>query len=325
MLKRGPEIKLPPLKVPAFLRDLYEDLRERHLLPLVALLVIAIVAIPLVFGGGSDGEADGAGGGADAAETAGAGGATAEASALVAKAAPGLRRYQRRLENLKAKNPFTPQYTGSGEGSRGGGSGGDGEGSGPTATTTPESSSDGGVSPEEGSSGSGSGDGSSGTTRTKRTYFSYAIDVRVTNLNGSGASGSSASGSGEATGSGIAGSSAAKAKPKPKSKVRRNLPEYTMLPSRETPALVFVGASKDEKKALFVVSSDVEAVFGDAKCVLGSQRCEMLMLEPGLPETVVYGRAGRRFRIELLEVGLVESDKINRAPLGKPKRGKKKE
>lgn len=322
MLKRGPEIKLPPLKVPAFLRDLYDDLRERHLLPIVALLIVAIVAIPIAFGGGSDEEA-----GDEAAvtetEISAEAGATAEASQLVAKAAPGLRRYQRRLGDLKARDPFKQKFAESeGEGS-GGGDGSSG-GGGANATTIPPSTEDGGSVPSY--DGGSSGDGS-GTTTYERTFYSYAIDVRVTNLNSGDAAGSSAA-SEELSGSEPVGSpdsneargSAAKAK----ATVRRNLPEYTMLPSRDTPALVFVGATKDERKALFVVSSDVEAIFGDAKCVLGSQRCEMIALEVGLPETIVYGRGGRTFRIELLEVGLVESDKVNRASLGKPKQGKKK-
>ena len=50
-LKKGPELKLPDkmpkLKAPKFLADIYADLRERHLLPLVAVLLIAIVAVPI--------------------------------------------------------------------------------------------------------------------------------------------------------------------------------------------------------------------------------------------------------------------------------------
>ena len=38
MLKKGPELKLPDVKVPDFLLDIYYDLRERHLLPLVVIL-----------------------------------------------------------------------------------------------------------------------------------------------------------------------------------------------------------------------------------------------------------------------------------------------
>ena len=50
-LKKGPEIKLPSkmpkLKAPKFLADIYADLRDRHLLPLVAVLAVAIVVVPI--------------------------------------------------------------------------------------------------------------------------------------------------------------------------------------------------------------------------------------------------------------------------------------
>ena len=83
--------------------------------------------------------------------------------------------------------------------------------------------------------------------------------------------------------------------------MRRNLPELTMLPSRETPAIIYMGSTKDGKKALMTVSSDVQAIFGDAKCVLGSETCQLLVMEPGLPETFVYGGDGRTYKIELLK------------------------
>jgi len=38
-LKGGPELKMPELKMPPFLVDLYLDLRDRRLLPLVAFVV----------------------------------------------------------------------------------------------------------------------------------------------------------------------------------------------------------------------------------------------------------------------------------------------
>lgn len=292
MLKKGPEIKLPPLKVPSFLGDLYQDLRDRHLLPLVALLLVAIVAVPILLGGGSTDEEAGEAAPAEAATPSAAGGE--EAGELVAKAAPGLRDYQRRLEQLEAKDPFEQQYRDKQSGAGAGGGGGETSGGG-GATTTPASSGGGGGGDTE----SPSTFPGEGTTTPKLTYYSYAIDVRVTAL-------------GRQVGS------------EPKTTVRRNLPELTMLPGRATPAAIFVGATKDEKKALFVISSDVEAIFGDGKCVLGSQRCEMLMLEPGLPQTFVYGAGGRTFRIELLKIDLVASEKLNKAPLGESKRQKKK-
>jgi hypothetical protein len=49
----GPELKMPKLKgsemkVPPFLSDLYYDLRDRRLLPLLALILVAIVATPFL-------------------------------------------------------------------------------------------------------------------------------------------------------------------------------------------------------------------------------------------------------------------------------------
>ena len=51
---------MPELKVPPFLIDLYYDLRDRRLLPLVALVVVAIVAVPFLLGGGSEEAGDAA-------------------------------------------------------------------------------------------------------------------------------------------------------------------------------------------------------------------------------------------------------------------------
>jgi hypothetical protein len=218
---------------------------------------------------------------------------TANASAaLVAKSAPGLRDYRKRLERMQAENPFKQQYT-------------EEEGETPSSAGTEGA-------PEEstGSTGSIPSEPSIPTPSPtsepngepanpdRLTYFSYAIDVRVV-----------PGGSAEGGGTGEA-------------QVRRNLPELTMLPSRETPAAIYMGSTKDGKKALMMISSNVEAIFGDGKCVLGSDSCQLLMMEPGVPQTFVYGGEGRTFKIELLKVHLVTTDKLNRAPLGKPKKNK---
>jgi hypothetical protein len=89
-----------------------------------------------------------------------------------------------------------------------------------------------------------------------------------------------------------------------------------MLPDRQTPAATYIGLSNDGKKALFVVSSDVVSLFGEGKCVIGSQTCQMLALEPGLPETFVYGPQERTYRIELLKINKTYSSKPRRATLG---------
>src|SRR6185437_5263067 len=105
-------------------------------------------------------------------------------------------------------------------------------------------------------------------------------------------------------------------KSKPKAEVRRNLPELTMLPARKTPAATYIGLSNDGKKALFVVSSDVVSLFGEGKCVIGSQTCQLLALEPNLPETFVYGPQERSYRIELLKIDRAYTAKPRRATLG---------
>jgi hypothetical protein len=300
-LKKGPEIKLSEIKVPGFVRDIYLDLKERHLLPLAVILLLAIVVVPFALGNSSSGEAP---------EVATSGGTTSGATAvsgsdsgeLVAKSAPGLRDYRRRLDHLTSKNPFRQQYQ-------------QAEGSG-----TGEGSSEGG---EEGSSttieGSEAGGGENATEFTLKhhiVYYSYAIDVKVTT--GGGAQETRAT---ESAGGTVAASPTATAgggSRGGKTQVRHNLPELTMLPSRETPAVIYMGSTKDGKKALMLVSSAVNSIFGDAPCALGSTTCELLAMEPGLPETFVYGDDNRTFKIEVLQIHLVESDKLEKAPLGKP-------
>ncbi len=287
--KKGPDLKLSGLKVPDFLLDLYHDLRERHLLPLVVLLLIGIVAAPIALGGSSTPDAPTAGGGAVATPSA----VPSGTDLVVAKAAPGLRSYQKRLRRLKAKDPFKQQFTESESTTAAGAApettaSASSEGSSlPTgaasvpATATPEPATEG-----------------SGPTETQTKYATSTIDVRIVPVS--------------------QGSDGAAAKAQPS--VRRGLPELTMLPDRNTPAAVFMGTSADDSKALLLVSSDVNSIFGDGQCVVGSQLCQLLALEPGLPETFVYGPQNRTYRIEILKIDQIVSDKPQRAALGDPKK-----
>jgi hypothetical protein len=295
-LKKGPELKLSEIKVPGFVEDVYYDLKDRHLLPIAAILLVALVAVPIALSqSGSETEEPG-GGGAGASSAAGT-----RSGELVAKAAPGLRDYRRRLKHLQAKNPFIQQYAGNGpaESTSSAESSGSTEAAGAEEGVYTEASSSEGsfATPIESPSGS---EGEPSPAPGKTRYYSYAIDVKVSS--GGSKEDESPSVNGEPT-------------------VRRNLPELTMLPSRKQPAIVYMGSTRDGKKALVVVSSDVESIFGDAQCVLGSQTCQMLALEPGLPETFVYGGNGKTYKIELLKIRLIESNGPSSAPLGeKPKK-----
>lgn len=259
----GPEIKLPAVKAPAFLVDLYYDLRERHLLPLVALLAVAIVAVPIVLGNSGSNQPT-----APVPGLATLGTSRDGSKIIVTHATPGLRDYQLRLSDLQVKNPFKQHFPKGapqiGTPPSSSGSGNSGGSSTSPVTTTPSSSSS----------------GSSGSTATKLHFFYvyYDIDVRIVSSGPKGSSNKSTT------------------------TVRRNVPVLTQLPSANTPATLYMGISADRKKAVMLVSSNVTAVFGDASCLLGGDTCQLLELEPGLPETFVYGANGRTIRIKLLKI-----------------------
>jgi hypothetical protein len=298
MLKKGPELKLPEIKVPDFLLDIYYDLRERHLLPLAAILLVAIIALPIVLSGSSE---------SDSAESESAVATPSTVAAhsstlVVAKATPGLRDYRRRLVNSAPHNPFVQQYSNE-----------EGEGATMSATTSEGSPPSGfestsvNVEPSGGESTSTStetanttepnhqGSGEPSDTQHLR-YYSFAIDVRVVPIS--------------------SGASTSKAMPS----VRHNLPELTMLPSRKEPALTFMSVSKDQKKVLMLISDKVTGLFGDGTCVVGSEHCQLLSLEQGIPETVVYGPQQHTFRVELLKLRLLTTDKLHKSPIGKSKK-----
>src|SRR5262249_27668883 len=83
---------------------LFYDLKERHLLPLVALLLVAMVAAPIYFKNSTKSDPKPA---VTPVPTATASSATASGETLVvARSAPGLRDYRRRLKKYRALEPF---------------------------------------------------------------------------------------------------------------------------------------------------------------------------------------------------------------------------
>jgi hypothetical protein len=299
-LKR-PDLKMPEVKVPGFLRDLFNDLRNRHLLPLVGLLLVAIVVVPFALksSGGSESGDAGTGSAVSGAGASTAAGGAAHSTAFTGSVA-GLRDYRRRLHNLTAKDPFKQQYArAAAAGSGAAASTGIPAPASPSTVTSSGGSAGlpSSTPAASGGTGGGSGGGGSGSTvKVETRYASFEIDVRIV-----GAGSASSKGAASAKG-GV--------------RVRRGLPELTMLPDRKHPAAIFMGVSSDSKKALLLVSSDVRAVFGDARCIVGSRTCQLLALEPGLPETFVYGARGKTYRIELLKIHRVVTKRPHRASLG---------
>jgi hypothetical protein len=291
-LKKGPELKMPKLKMPsrkgsgskgpdlkppAFLADLYYDLRDRRLLLPIALVLVAIVAVPFLMG--SDPEPLPA-----VSEGASPDVTTARASTLtVVEATPGLRDYRKRLSGRSATDPFEQQYT---ESASAGGS----EAGSAAASSSEGSSSSGSVSIEVDESesdevvesvpnpGSG-GDDSGGTDPGDdgQRFYAYRPNVRF-----------GVAGSGDLT-------------------VHEHVPLGKLLPQKDA-ILVFIGASENGNQVAFNLTREVTIVRGPGQCVGGKEDCSLLILRAGQAVDLVT-EAGQTFRLHVVQIDFVEVER----------------
>jgi hypothetical protein len=281
MKRLGPELKMPDLKVPPVLADLYWDLHDRRLLPLVALVVIAIAAVPFLLGGGSEEPApsvqDVAAAEASALEAAEA------ASLTVVEAKPGLRDYRKRLKGRTPTDPFKQRYT---QVNLEGAQLNPQTESSPETTTTTTSGSSGSTEPSDGGSKPPSTEtpetapsGGDGDGEPDLTFYTFAIKVRIAKSGGKNADPSE----------------------KQEPVVKERVLPLTELPGEKAPVVTYMGASK-KGKALLMVSNDVKSTFGDAKCISGDDVCQLLEAEPGFPTTFVYGAGETHYTIKVLKI-----------------------
>jgi len=262
----GPELKMPKFKggetkVPPFLADLYYDIRDRRLLPVILLILVAIVAAPVLL----KDEPEEAPPPAPPAKNPGIAQASAKTLTVV-KSSPGLRDYKERLRHQEPANPFKQHYTGPVlEGSE----------LNESTTTTSEGS-------EEASSGGSETPSSGGSTVRpgQLTIFTFAVNVRIV-----------------------------KATTKPNGVVEQSEPEDRKkviapapLPGAKAPVVTYMGIGSKNHLPLFMVSEDVSAVFGEGKCVSGTGRCQLIELEPGIPEIFEYGENHVRYKINVLKI-----------------------
>jgi hypothetical protein len=300
---RGPDLKMPSLQTPAFLTDLYYDLRDLRLLPVVALVVVAIAAVPFLLGGDEETYVPPAGSGLAA-----LGPSTERTSKLtVVEATPGLRDYRKRLKDRTPTDPFKQQYTGLPEAAQVKSSDTESEafGSGSSAVTVTEGgtteASSGATSGSSGSGkspgasggasdgGSPSGGGDSNAGKPHLVIFDYAIDARISYLPPDDPGG---------------------AQQREPFVEHRVLPQ-TPLPGEKAPVVTYMGPARKEGdratgKVLLVVSSDVTAISGEHRCVSqGSGVCQLLEVKPGFPLTFTYGANGARYTIKVLSIELV--------------------
>jgi hypothetical protein len=284
----GPELKMPKLKggemtVPPFLSDLYYDLRERRLLPLVALILVGIVAAPILLTNKSNGAEPvpvpvGGGGGAPPASRA----------LTVVQAEPGLRNYKKRLDHRSPTDPFKQRFNGprlngaqlnepttSATTAAGGSTSTTTSTTGPGGSTTTESA------PTTSTPGSGKG--------TERlTFFTWGIDVSISKV----------------------ASKKVDPEAQPEITTKPRVLAQTPIPGPKAPVVTFMGLSRrgaenKEAKALLLVSDQVTRVSENAECVSGREGCQLIESKPGVPITFIYGPGETRYTIKVLKIELI--------------------
>ncbi len=282
MKRLGPELKMPELKPPTFLVDLWWDLWDRRLLPLVALLVVATVAVPFLMGNSKEVPQSSLAAIAAAGATPTA--ANGSAHLAVVEAKPGLRDYRKRLNRNRPTDPFVQRFTApvvktkvksttatsTTSSTSGGGGGG-------SAGTTSEPVSSG--PPAQG------GAPSSGHVTVHRILFTFAADVKISRSGGK----------------------EAEAGEKPEEWVKKKVMPYTPLPFKKQPVVTYMGPSKTGK-AVLLVSTRVTSASGEGKCLSGEEEegtCQLLEVEPGFPETFVYGANEVKYTIKVLRIEAV--------------------
>jgi hypothetical protein len=273
-------------------KQVYRDLDDRHMLIPAIVLVVAIIAVPLLLGGGgSNGTV--ASPALPATETAPAAiKGSEEVDPVVLTEVPGLRDYRKRLDRFDARNPFQQQMVG---GSGKGGSSGGGSGEGSSAADTSSSTGSGSTSSSStstdtsGSTSSGGttpapdDGGSSGGTVTK--YIQITLDVKV------GAPG--------------------------KAKVLKGVEPLSYLPGKKTPVVQYVQGNLDATRAAFVVSPAVVSADGDGNCDPGRNDCQFLLMKKGDEQHFVYGNKLKDYKLKIIAINRKVIDAKNAKQLGR--------
>jgi hypothetical protein len=267
------------IQSPQLLADLYRDLRDRRLLPLLVVLAVGMAVVPMALSESPK---------ATAPRATPTGAVAASKSPLLGQPVqlsdPGLRDYVRRLEGDTAMDPFAPRVQGSGSGQSGSGTN-----TSVTSGLTQSSSSSGENVPltAEGKaaaaaaqSGSPSPAGGTPTSQPAGQTTSkgdsevvfYRIKVRTGQVGG-------------------------------QMKTQDEVGPSSSLPSKSVPALAFVGTTFDSnlnaKRAFFFVSNSVSAISGDGRCTFGDP-CQMLALKPGQHADLVW-TDGLVYRVKLID------------------------
>lgn len=279
--KKGPELKKPKLKPPAFLADLYYDMRDRRLLLPIALVLVAIAAVPFLIG--SDSEPLPPLPAQSAAELEAATGRTS--SLTVVESTPGLRDYKKRLGDRTATNPFKQRHTGLPDSvkletsSSGGGS----------ETVTIE---DGSATVEVETGGSGGGDaGSAGGDAGSAPRLELVINAQIRRVET------------KPDGREVRG----------ELEIRKNVPVLAKLPGTKTPVVTLMGFNVRTERLAFLVSHGVESIKGEFACITRAEVCELLEVGIGTLLEFTYEPSGARYELKVTGAKAIPARKRGKA------------
>ena len=233
---------------PQILSDLYRDLRDKRLLPLVVVFVVGMAVVPIALSSSPKAAAP-APAPAPVAQT------TKAPTEPVELANPGLRNYKKRLAGDSPTDPFIQQFLpspsseGSASSDLSGGAGATSTEGAPSGTTTPSA-------PSGGSTG-----GSTSQPQTQSRFFFYRAKVRAGKL-GENLKVHDSIGS---------------LTPLP----NKQVPAATFLGVNTDNAF-------QAQAAVFLVSSAVSSVDGEGSCSFAGDTCQLLTLKPGEHEDLVW-------------------------------------
>lgn len=279
-------------KVPEAVQGAYRDLRDRHLLPVVALLIVAIIAVPMLLGGSSR---DTVSLQSSAALSTGSDLAP-EASPVVLTEVPMLRDFYERLDMKEARNPFRQQYAAVPDTKLEDAAGGTDATDGPLAGVVGDVGEDGDVGGVDGIENpienpidpslpappdvpedpaeDDPDDPVAPPEDVGPTVITFQIDVRV--------------GSVGAT------------------KKQEGVKSLEYLPGDTSPVVQYITSDLDGTRASFVVNNGVTGSEGTGSCAPDPESCQFLFLEVGQEQRLYYEPADKVFRLKLTRITRVE-------------------
>lgn len=270
---------------PAFLNDLYRDMRDRRLLLPALALLVAILAVPIALSASSSPKPTVPAQAVDE-------DALAVVPAVLVGDDAGIRDYRERLDGLDEKDPFSDKFAPDPASAAG-------DLAPPDVPVDAQSG--GGTSPvRDAPPATGSGpDPSSPSTQPPSSSSpspspSPPVEPTIQIL--------------EARVDAYVGKAG-------KRKLQEDIEPGDRLPDRQAPLLLFLGSSSNLEYAEFVVSRDVTGTSGEGQCSGRGKTCEFLRLGEGDVQFFRYGRDSERYAIRVTDISGVVVDE--RSPGGR--------